>query len=124
MRKHAAIAALTLSSTLILFLALTYLGVMDGLFGEQGSDRASLVFIFGFSLTLRYCYLFWKRFGSDITRPSKRLVLTPLVGIIGSFTGRVTLSSLLMSAWFILLGWLSVQHGTWRALFFQKNTSV
>lgn len=128
MRKHVAIVALTLSSLLTLFLALTYLGLMDGLFAEHGGDRAACVFIFGGPLALCCCYLFWKRFGGRIAHPAKLLVMTPLVGFVLSFTVGPTLWSFFIGAWFILLGWRYLQqwrvYGTWLALFIQTDISV
>lgn len=121
MRKHIGLVALTLSSMLTIFLALTYLGWLDELFAEHGGDRAACIFIYGGPLALCCCYLFWRRFGNRITYPVKLLVMTPLVGISVGVTVGPTLWPFFIGAWFAFLGYEVLKqwrrHGQWRALF-------
>lgn len=128
MRERLAVVALTLSSALTIFLGLTYVGLLNGLFAEHGGDRAAGVFFVCGPLILCGCYLFWKWIGGGITRPTKLFALTPLVGFILSLIVGATLWPFFICAWFILLGWQYLQqwrlYGTWRALFIQKNPPV
>lgn len=128
MRKRLAIVALTLSSTLTVFLALTYVGLMKGLFSEHGGDRAAGVFLVGAPFVLCCCYLAWKRLDNRVAWPTKMLVMTPMAVFVFSFTAGSTMWPFCMAAWFVYLAWQCSEqwrlHGTWRAIFVKKSISA
>lgn len=128
MRRRLAHVALTLSSTFTIFLVLTSLGLMKGLFAEHGGDRAAGIFLVGLPFALCGCHWFWKRLGGRVAPPTKLLVMTPLVGLVLSFTVGGEIWSYCTGAWLMFLVWQYLKHwrlhGTWRALVIQSGTSA
>lgn len=125
MRKCLAIVVLTMSSTLTIFLGLTYAGLMNALFAEHGGDRAAGVFLVGAPFVLCCCYQAWKCLDDRIARPTKMLVMTPMVTFVLSFTAGATVWPFCMGAWFIFFAWQCAKqwrlHGTWHALFVRRS---
>lgn len=121
MRRFCEIIALTLSSTLTIFLLMIGSGLLHDLFAEHGGDRAALLFITVFPSSLCFFYLFWKRLASRATRGAKLLVLTPLAFLTISLLSQSLFVTGLFCTWIALTGWHFVKtwhsHGKWRALF-------